>query len=159
MTMTKKFSTLIAIVMVICTFFSMASPAFAATSSSGTGTQIITVTTKADYSRPGSESITLKQTKGVCEKKTWSFIRRCYKMKQSERYAIWNISVEATDGSHTFSKTLSGGSLKLYLKPNKTYEITVKWSLNNNTIDIENGCFTSYPTWRISSTNKVSSYY
>lgn len=76
MTMAKRIvSATLVFCMLICTLFTAAIPASAATYSSGTSTRTITVSTKANYWIPGSESITLSQTKGVCEKKSYNFFQ------------------------------------------------------------------------------------
>lgn len=152
MTRTKKIITsLIAVMMVFSMLFAMAVPVSAATRSSGKQTRTITVTTKANYWYPGSESITLSQTKGVCTN---------YRGKTSKQYGDWDITVRATDGSHTFTKNFNGSSIKLNLKPNKTYQITVSWDSQGNYItQLGKGNFTTLPTWRVKSTWKVSSYY
>lgn len=159
MTKAKRlFSSVISCLLLICTLFAAPLTASAATYSSGTSTQTITVTTEANWGKPGSESITLSQTKGTRTKKTYSWGK--WKTKTSKAYGTWKVSVKATDGSHTFSKKLTGSSLKLNLKPNKTYKITVSWDGATETVNaVSKGNFTSYPTWRVKSTWKVSNYY
>ena len=161
MTKTKRiFTSVIAFALIFCTLFSMSIPAFAATCSSGTQTRTITVTTKANYWIPGSESITIGQSKGTCVKETYNFFTGRTTRKSSTQYGEWDITVRATDGSHTFSKTLTGSSIKLNLKPNKTYKITLTWDSQAVMIKtVGKGNFTSYPTWRVKSTWKVSNYY
>lgn len=161
MTRTKKlFTTLIAIVMIFCTMFAITVPTSAATCSSGTSTRTITVRTKANYWIPGSESITISQSKGVCTKKNYNFLTGKTSYKSTNQYGEWDITVRATDGSHTFYKSLTGGSIKLNLKPNKTYNITITWDSTAATLKcLSKGNYTTYPTWRVKSTYKVSSYY
>ena len=117
-------SAVVACLMFMFTFFVPTVSASAATSSSGTRTQTITVITKANWLLPGSESITLQQTKGVCTKTTTNWLTGKRSTKTSSEYGTWNIVAKAIDGSHTVKKTLSGKSVKLNLKPNKTYSIT-----------------------------------
>ena len=157
---TKRFFTpLIALAMVICSIvslFSMSVPVSAATNSYGIQTRTITVHTKANYWIPGSSSITISQSKGVCTK-TNIFTK---KEKASKQYGEWDIVAKATDGSHTVSKSLTGGSVKLKLKPNKTYKVTISWDSNAQFFtEINKGNYTSYPTWRVKSAYKVSNYY
>ena len=161
MTKTKKiFSTVIAFVMIFCTIFSMTVPTSAATCSNGTKTCTITVTTKSNWFSPGSESITISQSKGTCVKETYNIFSGKTKKKTSSQYGEWDIKVEATDGSHTFTKTLKGSSIKLKLKANKTYKITITWDSTAELFKImDKGNYTSYPTWKVKSTCKVSNYY
>ncbi len=161
MTKTKRiFSSVIAIALVLCTLFTISFPASAATSSYGTQTRTITVSTKANYWYPGSESITIGQSKGTCVKENYNIFTGKTTRKTSNQYGEWDITVRATDGSHSFSKTLTDGSIKLNLKPNKTYKITISWDSQAATFkSISKGNYTSYPTWRVKSTWKVSNYY
>ena len=73
------------VVLTICTVFT--TTAFAATSSSGKSTRTITVSTKANWLIPGSESITLSQTKGVRSEKN-PFTG---KVKTKNCYGEWDI--------------------------------------------------------------------
>lgn len=161
MTKTKRFFTsAISFALIFCTLFAMSIPAFAATSSSGTQSRTITVTTKANYWLPGSESITIGQSKGTCVKETYNIFSGKTTRKSSSQYGEWDITVRATDGSHTFNKSLTGSSIKLNLKPNKTYKITITWDSQAAFFKtLDKGNYTSYPTWRVKSTRKVSSYY
>ncbi len=154
----------LALILVIITIFScMALPASAATSSSGTSTRTITVETKANWLYPGSESITLTQSKGTFTyaETTW-FGRETGKTKTKNEYATWNISVEASDGTHSYSKTWQGRSIKLSLKPNKTYTITISYDAYQDIfrgLEYRKFRWTKYPAWWVSSSWKVSSYY
>ena len=162
MTKTKKiFTSVLACIMMFCTLLVTPLTASAATSSYGTTqTRTITVQTKGNWWIPGSESITLKQTKGTCEKTTTNWITGKKTTKVSKEYGTWNIVAQATDGSHTVRKTLSGSSVKIPLKPDKTYKITVTWnSMIGMGIEVAKGDFTKLPTWKVSSTYKVSNYY
>ena len=153
-------SVFIMCVMLMFTFFVPTVSASAATSSSGTRTQTITVITKANWWLPGSESITLQQTQGVCKKTTTNWLTGKKSTKTSKEYGTWHIIAKATDGSHTVKKTLSGKSVKINLKPNKTYAISVDWSeMIAMGIEVSKGNFTLLPTWRVSSTWKVDRYY
>ena len=159
--MAKKF---IAMFLVIITVLSyMVLPASAATCSSGTSTRTITVKTKANWLYPGSESITLSQSKGTFTySKTDLFGRDNGKTGTKSEYGTWKISVYATDGSHSYTRTWRDGSIKLNLKPNKTYRITISYDSYQDgfrRIEYLNFRWTKYPSWRVSSTWKVSSYY
>lgn len=154
---TNIFTRVSAILLVVLTIFTMFSTtAFAATSSSGKRTQTITVSTKANWLKPGSESITLKQTKGT-RQETNPFTG---KVKSKNCYGEWDIVAKSTDGKHTVKTTLKDGSKKINLKPNKTYKITVTWDSQADIFDsLDHGNFSKLPTWRVSSTYKVSSCY
>lgn len=155
---------LMALMMVVISVLScMILPASAATTSSGTGTRTITVVTKANWSYPGSESITLSQSKGTFTYSKTNWLgQETGKTGTKSEYGTWKISVSATDGSHSYSKTWKDGSIKLTLKPNKTYQITISYDSYQDIfrgIDYRNFRWTRYPSWRVSSTWKVSSYY
>ena len=157
-TMFKKIMAIALTVLSIMTIFSTS--AFAATSSYKKQTRTITVVTKANWLKPGSESITLKQTKGIRTEKNYNIFTGKTTTKTHKCYGDWKVVVKATDGSHTMTKTLKDGSLKLNLKANKTYKITVSWDSTADTIDsVDKGSFTTLPTWKVSSTYKVSSCY
>lgn len=112
MTKAKRiFTSVIALAMVFCTLFAMSIPASAATCSSGTQTRTTTVTTKSNYWVPGSESITLSQSKGTCVKENYNIFTGKTTRKTSNQYGEWDIVVSATDGSHTFKKSLTGSSI------------------------------------------------
>lgn len=155
MTATKKISSIIMIfILTFCALFSFPTTASAATSSYGTRTCTLTVTTKANWLKPGGESITLKQTKGTYQKRNvWG------KLKNAERYGTWRIKGSSTDGTHKIDKTLSGSSVKISLKRNKTYRLTITWDSTSADLGTNFRGYTKFPTWRVSKTNKVSSYY
>lgn len=140
----------------------MVLPASAATTSSGTNTRTITVVTKSNWSYPGSESITISQSKGKFSYSKTNWRGQVTGSTSKTSYGTWKISVAATDGTHSFSKTLSGGSIKLNLKSNKTYKITVSYDGNQDVfrgLEYRNFKWTSYPSWRVSSTWKCSACY
>ena len=161
MTKSKKIITsVIALALIICTLIATCLPSSAATSSRGIKTQTITVKTKANYWVPGSESITIGQSKGTCVKSYYNFFSGKTTKKSSSQYGEWDITVKATDGSHTFYKTLRGSSIKLNLKPNKTYNITITWDSQAEMFkSLDKGNYSSYPTWRVTKTWKVINYY
>lgn len=110
-----------AIILVLTTIFScMSLPVSAATSGNRNTSYTLTVVTRASWWYPGGESITLAQTKGVFgySKTDW-LGRETGKTATKSAYGTWRISVRALDGTHSFSKTMSGGSVKLNLKANK----------------------------------------
>lgn len=148
----------LAMILVVITIFScMVLPASAATCSFGTSTRVIHVTTKANWFYPGSESITLSQSKGTYFYNDWHG-RLCSK----NAYGSWNIEVRSEDGSHCYAKSWESGSIKLNLKPNKSYTITVSY---NSTYDskLKNSHFgfrwEKLPGWRVSGTWKIAYYW
>lgn len=158
--MTKR---IIAISLTIIIIFScMVLPASADTSNYGTDTKSITVVTKANWCYPGSESITLSQSKGIFSyaKTSW-FGKVTGKTCTKSEYSTWRISVAATDGSHSYSRTWKNGSIKLPLKSNRTYNITVSYDSYQDTfrgLNYRHFRWTRYPSWRVSGTWKVSEY-
>lgn len=111
---------------------------------------------------PGSESITLSQSKGVFSYAQTSWFGKVTgKTCTKSEYSAWRISVAATDGSHSYSRTWKNGSIKLLLKSNRTYKITVSYDSYQDTfrgLNYRNFRWTRYPSWRIASTWKVSEY-
>lgn len=153
----KYFAMILAIVTI---FACMVIPADAATYSSGTATRTITVVTGSNWAYPGSESVTISQSKGTFtyNKRTWSGSKALSK----NDYGTWDITVVSTDGTHRFSKTMKGSSIKLNLRPNKTYRITVSYDSYQDIfrgLDYSGMRWTRYPSWRVSSTWKVRSCY
>ena len=161
MTVTKRiFSGILAIMMLISVICVFPLSASAATKSNGTRAQTITVTTKANWWIPGSESITITQTKGTCEVKTYNIFKRKSEVKTSKVYGEWDIVVKSTDGTHTAKYNFDGSKITIKLKPNKTYKITITWDSQANSINtIGKGNFVVYPQWKVSKTYKVSNYY
>lgn len=157
MTKTKRFfSSLMAVAMIFTTLLTTAVPSAAATKSNGIKTQTITVTTSNSIFSP---SITLKQTKGTCTEKTYNIFKKKTVTKTSQQYGEWDISVKATDGSHSYTKTLTGSSIKLSLKANKTYKITITWDSTAAIFkELDKGSYTTYPTWSVKSTSRIKSY-
>ena len=159
--MTKK---IVAMFLVVITIFScMVLPASAATSGNRSTSYTLTVVTKGCWWYPGGESITLSQSKGTFSYAKTNWLgQETGKTATKTAYGTWRISVRATDGSHSFSKTLSGGSINLNLKPDKTYKITIRYDDGMDTckaMDYLNFRWTKHPSWRVSGTWKISSYY
>ena len=161
MKMTKRILALMLVVVFILSC--MILPASAATTSSGTNTQTITVVTKANWSDPGGESITISQSKGSFSYSDTSWYgRETGKTNTKNVYGTWKITVSAADGSHSYSKTWKDGAIKLSLKANKTYKITLSYNGMHDVfsgLDYRNFRWTRYPSWRVKSTWKVSSCY
>lgn len=162
MNMTKR---LVGLLMALVMLFSINSTAMAASGTSRAysvdkpglyNTYTFTVTTKADYSKSGCESITFGQTKGVRKVPTGSPWNITY--KNVKDYAKLDIAAQPSNGGKTKTTRLTGSSAKLNLDANKTYTVTVTWMDDNaaNLDQISNGVWTTYPTWNISATNKCT---
>ena len=123
----------------------------AATSGYGTGGGTIHVETKADWRYPGSESITLQNHKVKFTYSSWSFFKG-WQSKTRTGYPVWEVSFRSTDGSHRGYKEMKGGSLKLNLKRNKYYIITISYGSFNWT----KGTPAYSPHWNVKSTHKAS---
>lgn len=121
-----------------------------------TGTSKITVQTKANWLIPGGESITLGNNKVTISYTSWG------KQKTKKIYPTYKVKATATDGSHKISKTMSGSSLKLSLKRNKTYTVTVTYDHIGTWLDyanLRNAKMNGNPYWWVKSTYKVSNCY
>ena len=118
----------------------------------GTGSGTITVTTKADWRYPGSESITFKNAKIVFEYSEWGLFRG-WRTKTRKDYPEWEITFKSTDGKHKGTTKMKGGSLKLNLKRNKTYTITVMYAEFNWA---KKGSPVGQPYWYVSGTHKAT---
>ena len=142
-----------ALIFVLSTLF--ASNAFAATSGS-TGSSSIHVETKANWLKPGSESITLKQNKA-----TYSYKNIWGTRKTASIYPTYNIKIYNVTTGKTTNKTWKDSSIKLNLDRNCTYNITVSYDFNSTWLrsDCKLSSYTSNPYWYVSKTNKVSVCY
>ena len=157
----KVFSGVFVLVMLFCTLFAISVPASAATYSSGTQTRTITVVTKSNYWIFGSESIALSQSKGTCVKKSYNLFLYRKDQKDGEQTA-WRVGYRGQSDrwKSYLQKTLTGSSVKLNLKSNKTHRIPATWDRNAAVLKgLSKGPYTFFPTWRVKSTWKVSSCY
>ncbi len=174
-----KIKKIIAVLLCVLTLFSIMSTSVYAATSGGNNTKTISVSTKSNWFKPGSESITLKQYKtkyyaghnakcygGTCE---CSLNRR-----ENGYYGYYKITIyNSTDKKTTYKYWDGGQTCKIKLGRNKTYKITVAY-INNETIAncqanwnkgngfLRQGGITKVHraacSWYVSSTNKVSSY-
>lgn len=144
-----KIKKILAVLLVLSMVFAIfAIPASAAKSGSNK-TANIYVSTKANWLKPGKESITLTPKAGVdssgCKFSNCS----------------WNVKVYKYGTGTTKYYTLKGNSsLKINLDRNASYKITVSPTAAYKAIcEIEatSGKLRSYPSWYVSSTHKVSS--
>lgn len=154
--MKKNMKYVCAVLLMLVMLTSTSIPVLASTSGT-TGTGTIMVVTKANWLCPGTESITLSNSKVNVSYKSWFLGTR-----NKSIYPTYKINVRATDNSQNYNKTMSGSSLKLNLKPNKTYRITVTYDFNRTWLtycNLSNAKMTSNPCWRVKSSYKVSNYY
>jgi hypothetical protein len=163
--MKKTFKSIISLFFVFLMVAScMVIPASAATSSGYNykQTQTITVTTKANYWYPGSSSITLSQSKGTISYSKTNIWGKVTGTATTTAYGTWKVVAKSTDGKDTVSKNLTGSSVTLNLKPNKTYKITVSYDSTSEIFTMikhTNSKWTTTPSWQVKSTWKVSSCY
>ena len=142
----KKIISVLLVVVLLFTIFAI--PAAAAKSGSNKSTNIY-VTTKANWLKPGGESITLTPKAGVMSNNT----------KFTD--CSWSIKVYKYGSGKTKYYTLKGNkSLKISLDRNSNYQITVTPTASYKAIcEIKKtgGRIKTYPSWYVSSTHKVSS--
>lgn len=142
----------------------MAATASAATSG-GQNTRTIYVETKANYWKPGSSSITLKQQAAT---ETYAKLTNKSKTKTKKVYADYTVSYKAVDGKyagkHSGTVKFNGASKKINLKPDTTYQITVSYNSTGTTLSHMKNPFgyswtkCSGHSWWVNSTYKVSWY-
>ena len=101
-----------------------------AATSGGQGTSTLTVVTKANWKKPGSESVTLSNRQVVVQgyKRTLTGKK---KLQTKKYYPRYKITVKSTDGTHSFSKSMTSSSLKLNLKPDKNFDTSSLKSLSS----------------------------
>lgn len=142
----KKILSVLLVISFIMAIFAI--PASAATKGSNQATKIY-VTTKANWLKAGSESITLTPNAGV--------------MKNNVKFTncSWDVKVYKYGSGTTKYYTLKGNtSLKIPLDRNASYQITVTPTASYKAICEINKAGTgikTYPSWYVSSTNKISS--
>lgn len=154
----KKFLNVL-MVLVICLSTLFSTNAFAATSG-GANTKTIYVETKADWSKPGSESITLAQDKAEYTYQQYSFFKG-WVTKSGSIYPTYRITIKNNTTGKTKTKTWKSSSIKLDLDRNCKYTITVSYDntstwLNSN---CNSGNYTKSPYWYVKKTYKVSACY
>lgn len=159
----RKINQIIGLIMMMVMILGLSTTAMAATGASQSysvdkpawnNTYTFTVTTKADWSKLGSESITFGQTRG--ERKVPTGPPWAIKYKYVKDYTRLDITATPTNGGKTKTAKLTGSSTKLNLDANKTYTVTVSWMDDGAvTLDeLNRGVWTTNPTWKISATNK-----
>ena len=140
----KRLISFLLLASLVLTIFAL--PVSAATKGSNK-TANIYVTTKANWLKPGSESITLTPCKGQSATGT--------------RFdGSWSIKVYQYGTGTTKYYTLKSSSLTISLKRNAEYKITVTPTAAYRAvceIHRTSGNLKSYPSWYVSKTNKVSS--
>lgn len=142
-----KLKKIISVLLVMTFIFAIfAIPASAAKSGSNKSATIY-VTTKANWLKPGGESITLTQKQGVD--------------KSGKKFSCsWNVKVYEYGSGKTKYYTFDKSSLKIALGRNKNYAITVSPTASYKAIcEIKrtSGPLKSYPSWYVSKTYKISS--
>lgn len=158
MSYVKKGTSLFLVMVMLLTSFAFAVPSVsAATSGTKNYSSSITVNTKAVYWYPGSSSITLKQSK-----LEYSYSKAFGKTDTKKGYAQWKITVTPTSKSGK-SKVywLDSSSETIPLDKNMTYRITVTYDSNGTFLNLNarQPNWKTTPSWRVSGTHKVSSYY
>lgn len=154
-------STMLLSVMLILSF--MLNEAYAATSGK-TGTTKISVSTKANWSYPGSSSITLKQNK-----QTVSYRRTLNASKTGSKtgyYGCYTITIyNQTNNKKTTQYWNGGQTCKINLSANKDYVITVTYNMSKTYLKqlsvvpcLNTMKSATTPSWNVSSTWKVKSY-
>ncbi len=178
----KSIAFILAFFMIVTTVVTTMSPCVLAATSGSTRAATINVTTKSNWWKSGSESITLTQksqtyhvtvgTSTVCSGKMCGL--EC--QKRSGYFGYYSIKIyNATDKKTTYKTWDGGKTCKINLGRNKKYQITVTYNANetkknmnyhwqaNNKILYKGGMKSlsriATPSWYVSSTNKVSSYY
>lgn len=130
-----------------------------AATSGGQGTSTLTVVTKANWKKPGSESVTLSNRQVVVQgyKRTLTGKK---KLQTKKYYPRYKITVKSTDGTHSFSKSMTSSSLKLNLKPDKRYKITVSYdgAYAKNFHGLSNAVMLTGPKWAVKSVYKGECY-
>ena len=152
--MNKIFTLIFALVMFVIPISTEAA------TSGGQGTYTLTVNTKANWKKPGSESVTLSNRKVVVQGYKYTLLGK-KKLQTKKYYPRYKITVKSTDGSHSFSKSMTSSSLKLNLKPDKKYYITVSYdgAAPVNFHGLSNATTITGPQWAVKSVYKVSNYY
>ena len=155
--MTKRFSKITAVFLLVVTVFAlMCTSAFAATSGS-TGSRTIYVTTKSDWTYLGTESITLKQSP-VTVKYTGFFNAK--KTTTRTYYPVYNITVRNTATGATKSYTFNSATKKIKLDRDASYTITVAYDRDRSFLRVPYPAFWIYqseskPYWWVDSACKA----
>lgn len=125
-----------------------------AATSGGKYTTMIDVLTKADWSRTGSESITLSNT--PLRVKYLNFFG---KENSKTIYPKFNIKIRNANGKEKFSRILSSKSVKITLKKNQHYYIDVSYDGNGTWLKyakLKKARLEGNPYWYVSATNKIA---
>ena len=162
--MTKKrfFSKIMAIFFCVLTLFSVSSMSASASTWGGSGSSTVYVSTKANYWYPGASSVTLKQ-----EKQTLTYKKLMGSKTKTKKgyYGCYNIKVYNVTKNKTSNVYWGGGQTKkISLDPNCNYRITVTYNSTNTALFTSaplgySWKSSSNPSWKVSSTWKLSSYY
>lgn len=158
----KNLKKMLAVLLCLVTIFSMISITASASTSGGSSSSSIILSTKANYSYPGASSITLKQTKQTLtykslygnKTKTKTGYYGCYDI------TVWNITKNKT----THPTWYGGQTKKISLDPNCNYKITVRYNSTATAMFTKQPKGYSWksssgPSWKVSSTWKLSYYF
>lgn len=146
----------IVVFLILVTCISMMSVTASAATSGSTNSRTIYVRTTANWSRPGSESITLRQNKCKYSYQKMSWFR--WVTKTASMYPNYTIKIKNMDTNRVTTKNWSSSSIKLNLDRNTNYQITVPY--NSMTTWLSSNSRFQYwinsPYWWVSSTCKAS---
>lgn len=116
----------IVVFLILVTCISMMSVTASAATSGSTNSRTIYVRTTANWSRPGSESITLRQNKCKYSYQKMSWFR--WVTKTASMYPNYTIKIKNMDTNRVTTKNWSSSSIKLNLDRNTNYQITVSYN-------------------------------
>lgn len=162
---TKRIMAILFVILTIVSTLSFSTLTAQAATSGSKNTRTITVNTKTNYWYPGASSITLKQEKITI---TWKSLNGKKTKKTSGYYGRYNISIyNVTDNKWEKSKCWNGKqSIKIELKGNKKYNITVSYDANGTWLNVSKAQPIGYgsnngysPNWWVSGSHKVTNYY
>lgn len=154
----KTFASVIAMLLAILSLTSvLVLPASAATSG-GENTRTINVQTYSDWSRPGSESITLKQNKCTYTYQALKGFK--WVTKTGSMYPYYRITIKNNTNGKTTTKTWHSASIKLSLNRNSSYTITVAYDWQNTWLSSNCNAnnWKNSPSWWVSATHKASAW-
>ena len=116
----------IVVFLILVTCISMMSVTASAATSGSTNSRTIYVRTTANWSRPGSESITLRQNKCKYSYQKMSWFR--WVTKTASMYPNYTIKIKNMDTNRVTTKNWSSSSIKLNLDRNTNYQVTVSYN-------------------------------
>ena len=142
----------VAMVLSLCTMFAGAANVCSEITGTGKPSESVTFTVETN-SKWGNNNLKLTQTKGKASL-YWSD-------REPEVYGRYTVTYKA-DGAKEKSKSFTGSEVKLDLKPNKTYTVTVtaySYESLHVLIGVTGGGFHSWstaPVWKVSAQKNVT---